>query len=281
MILSPLQIQDLLKEALKEDLGWGDVTTQTLFPEFLPAKGTIFPREEIVLAGTLIARELFTLLDPGIQITIHRQDGNRVKKGEIFITLLGDGRTLLKGERVALNFLQRLSGIATLTAKFVKQVKGTKAKILDTRKTTPGLRLLERYAVFQGGGMNHRFHLGDAILIKDNHITLKGGLKKALRALKSGANPYSPVEVEVKNKEEVKIAIEEGADIILLDNMTPSKIKEAVSLIGNRALVEASGGVNLNNVKDIAEAGVDYISIGALTHSAPAVDLSMDIVPNG
>ncbi|MBI1820745.1 MAG: carboxylating nicotinate-nucleotide diphosphorylase [Nitrospirae bacterium] len=281
MILSPLQIQDLLKEALKEDLGWGDVTTQTLFPEFLPAKGTIFPREEVVLAGTLVARELFTLLDPGIQITIHHQDGNSVKKGEIFITLLGDGRTLLKGERVALNFLQRLSGIATLTAKFVKQVKGTKAKILDTRKTTPGLRLLERYAVSQGGGMNHRFHLGDAILIKDNHITLKGGLKKTLRALKSGANPYSPVEVEVKNKEEARIAIEEGADIILLDNMTPSKIKEAVSLIGNRALVEASGGVNLNNVKDIAEAGVDYISIGALTHSAPAVDLSMDIVPNG
>ncbi|MHB8482829.1 MAG: carboxylating nicotinate-nucleotide diphosphorylase [Nitrospiria bacterium] len=278
MILPPLLIQDLLKEALKEDLGWGDVTTQALFPDFLPAKGTIFSREESVLAGIPVVKELFTLLDPGLQITIHRQDGETVKKGEIFIALSGDGRTMLMGERVALNFLQRLSGIATLTAQFVKQVKGTKAKILDTRKTTPGLRILERYAVCQGGGVNHRFHLGDAILIKDNHIALKGGIKQALKAIRSGNNPYSQVEVEVKNKEEVRTALEEGADIILLDNMNPSEIKEAVTLIGNRARVEASGGVNLDTVKEIARAGVDCISIGALTHSAPAVDLSMDIV---
>ena len=279
MTLSPIQIQDLLKDALKEDLGWGDVTTQALFPEYIPAKGTIFAREESVLAGSLIVKELFKILDPAIQMTLHHEDGETIKKGTTFITLSGDGRILLKGERVSLNFLQRLSGIATLTAKYVKQVKGAKAKILDTRKTTPGLRLFERYAVSMGGGMNHRFHLGDAILIKDNHIALKGGLKDALKAMKSGAHPYSTVEVEVKNKEELLIALEEGADIILLDNMKPSEMKKAVSLIGNRALVEASGGVTLKNVKEIAETGVDFISIGALTHSAPAVDLSMDIFP--
>jgi nicotinate-nucleotide pyrophosphorylase (carboxylating) len=279
MMIHPLQIHELLREALNEDLGWGDMTTQSLFPDFISAIGTIFPKEDCVLAGGFVVKELFSILDPGMTVTLHHEDGARVKKGELLMTFHGDGRSLLKGERVALNFLQRLSGIATLTSTFVKSVEGTKAKILDTRKTTPGLRLLERYAVYQGGGQNHRFHLGDAVLIKDNHIALKGGLKEALNAIRIRLKPFSLIEVEVKNKKEVMIALEGGADIILLDNMTPGEIKEAASLIGKRSLIEASGGVNLDNVRAIAEAGVDYISIGALTHSARAIDMSMDIVP--
>ncbi|MFI5303907.1 MAG: carboxylating nicotinate-nucleotide diphosphorylase [Nitrospiria bacterium] len=273
-----VQIQDILKKALREDLGRGDLTTQKLFPRPINAKGYIFPKEDIVLAGGEIVREVFSLLDPKVKVTLHKNEGSTVKKGETVISLRGDGRSLLNGERIALNFLQRLSGIATLTAQFVILTKGTKARILDTRKTTPGLRVLERYAVTQGGGKNHRFHLGDAILIKDNHISLIGGIKNVFKAM--GAHPSqttSPVEIEVKTLREVKLALEGGADIILLDNMKPSLIKRAVSLIGGHALVEASGGITLSNIGAVAKTGVDFISIGALTHSARAVDISMDI----
>jgi nicotinate-nucleotide pyrophosphorylase (carboxylating) len=278
MTLHTLQIQELLKSALQEDLGWGDVTTQALFPAKVNAKATIFPKEEMILAGGNIVIELFSLLDPKVKVTLLKKDGMRIKKGEEIITLLGDGRSLLKGERVALNFLQRLSGIATLTSQFVNLVKGTPARILDTRKTTPGLRILERYAVTQGGGKNHRFHLGDAILIKDNHIALARGFKPLLKLIQSTSHSYTPIEIEVKNLEEVKLALNAGIDIILLDNMKPSEIRKAVKLIAGNAFIEASGGINLANVREIAEAGVDFISIGALTHSARAIDISMDIV---
>jgi nicotinate-nucleotide pyrophosphorylase (carboxylating) len=272
-----LQIQELLKAALQEDIGWGDMTTQALFPHPVKGKGIIFPKEEMILAGGSVVKELFAILDPKVAATLHKKDGVKIKKGETVISLRGDGRSLLKGERVALNFLQRLSGIATLTSQFVNQIQGTKAKILDTRKTTPGLRILERYAVAQGGGKNHRFHLGDAILIKDNHIALKGGLKNVLKTIRAGSQPYTAIEIEVNNIKEVKLAIDGGVDIILLDNMKLSEIKKAVALIAGRAFVEASGGINLSNVREIAETGVDFISIGALTHSARAIDISMDI----
>jgi nicotinate-nucleotide pyrophosphorylase (carboxylating) len=277
MTLHSLQFQEILKAALQEDIGWGDITTQALFPRPIKAKGILFPKEEMILAGGTVVKELFAILDPNVTATLHKTDGIKIKKGETIISLRGDGRSLLKGERVALNFLQRLSGIATLTSQFVNLIKGTKAQILDTRKTTPGLRILERYAVTQGGGKNHRFHLGDAILIKDNHIALKGGLKNVLKTMRSGSQSYTPIEIEVKNLREVTLALEGGVDIILLDNMKPSEIKKAVTLIGGRAFVEASGGINLSNVREIAETGVDFISIGALTHSARAIDISMDI----
>jgi nicotinate-nucleotide pyrophosphorylase (carboxylating) len=278
MTLHTLQIQELLKTALQEDLGWGDVTTQALFPIKVNAKATIFPKEEMILAGGNIVTELFSILDPKVKVTLLKKDGMKIKKGEVIITLLGDGRSLLKGERVALNFLQRLSGIATLTAQFVNLVKGTPARILDTRKTTPGLRILERYAVIQGGGKNHRFHLGDAILIKDNHIALARGFKPLLKLIQSTSHWYTPIEIEVKNLAEVKLALNAGIDIILLDNMKPSEIRKAVKLIAGNAFIEASGGINLANAREVAEAGVDFISIGALTHSARAIDISMDIV---
>ncbi|MBI3594794.1 MAG: carboxylating nicotinate-nucleotide diphosphorylase [Nitrospirae bacterium] len=277
MILHSLQIQEILKAALQEDLGWGDITTQALFPFKVKAKGIIFPKEEMVLAGGSVVKELFSILDPEVAVNLHKKDGMKIKKGEKMITLLGDGRSLLKGERVALNFLQRLSGIATLTTQYVNLVKGTPARILDTRKTTPGLRILERYAVAQGGGKNHRFHLGDAILIKDNHIALARGLKSVLKSIRSASHSYAPLEIEVKNLKEVKLALAAGVDIILLDNMKPPEIRKAVKLINGSAFIEASGGINLFNVREIAETGVDFISIGALTHSARAIDISMDI----
>ena len=226
-----------------------------------------------------MAKAVFKQLDPKLQFKPLAQDGDRVKAGTIVARLEGDGRSLLKGERVALNFLQNLSGIATLTARFVETVKGTMAVILDTRKTTPGLRALEKYAVRMGGGRNHRMNLSDGILIKDNHLALAGYLKAALEKVKEKAPRGFKVEVETTNFEEIEAALSARADIILLDNMTPPQLKEAVRLINGRALTEASGGVHLNNLREIAETGVDFISIGALTHSAPAVDMSMDIIP--
>jgi len=279
MIARPAILRAIVERALKEDLGSGDLTTRLLFPRAIKAKALIRAKQDAVLAGLSVAEAVFKKVDPKLKFQSLAQDGDRVRSGTEIACIMGDGRSLLKGERVALNFLQRLSGIATLTAQFVETVKGTKATILDTRKTTPGLRELEKYAVRMGGGRNHRMNLSDGILIKDNHLALAGSLRRAVQETRRKAPRGLKVEVEATNLKEVEDALLVKADIILLDNMTIPQLKEAVSLIDGRALTEVSGGVQLNTVREIAATGVDFISIGALTHSAPAVDLSMDITP--
>lgn len=279
MALDPDKINEIIRTALREDLEAGDVTTASLFPDALPARGEISSRVPCVIAGIPVVRELFKLLDPEVTVKSVQEDGETAAPGKPFLLFSGDGRSLLKGERTALNFLQRLSGIATLTRQFVKAVEGTGVKILDTRKTTPGLRVLEKYAVLTGGGTNHRFHLGDAILVKDNHIALGGGLEAALKTLQKQSPAGITIEVEATTLDEVASALKHGADVILLDNMDLKTLRSSVALIGKRAKTEASGGVTIETVKEIAKTGVNFISIGALTHSAPSVDLTMDIFP--
>ena len=277
-----MNIRDIVATALAEDLGAGDVTTQALFPESVPAVGTIVAEERdgLVVAGLSVAVEVFRQVDPSLTCTPNVADGDRAPHGTTVLTVTGDGRSMLKGERVALNFLQRLSGIATLTAKFCEAVKGFNVKIVDTRKTTPGLRALEKWAVTLGGGHNHRYGLGDGILIKDNHLALAGGdVARACRLVRERAPHGLKIEVEARTLEDVRAALDGGADIILLDNMDVPSIRKAVELIKGRAVTEASGGVSLATVREIAAAGPDLISVGALTHSAPAANLSMDLVP--
>jgi nicotinate-nucleotide pyrophosphorylase (carboxylating) len=276
-----VNIRDIVATALAEDLGAGDVTTQALFPEGVPAVGMIVAEEPdgLVIAGLAVAVEVFRQVDASLTCSPNVVDGDRVPHGTTALTVTGDGRSILKGERVALNFLQRLSGIATLTAKFCEAVKGTRARILDTRKTTPGVRALEKWAVTLGGGHNHRHSLADGILIKDNHLALAGGdVARACRLVRERAPHGLKIEVEVRTLEDVRAALDGDADIILLDNMDVPSIRKAVELIKGRALVEVSGGVSLATVREIAAAGPDYISVGALTHSAPAANLSMDLV---
>jgi len=271
-------MKKMVRLALAEDLGAGDVTTRRLFPRAVRAKAVILAKQPAIIAGLHAARAVFQVVDPSLRFRAAVRDGARVEPGTIVATLTGDGRSILAGERVALNFLQHLSGVATLTRRFADAVQGTRAAILDTRKTIPGLRLLEKYAVRMGGGRNHRMDLSDGILIKDNHLALAGALQIAVRAAKHRAGRTRlPVEVETTTIEEVREALEADADVILLDNMPVTRIKEALLLIGKRAKTEVSGGVHLHNVREIAATGVDAISIGALTHSAPAADLSLEI----
>jgi len=275
-------INELVKRALAEDLGYGDRTTDALFPSPIAAIGDIVAKEDHVLAGLDLVCAVFQMLDPSVGFEWNYASGEKVEKGARIARVSGDARILLKGERTALNFLQHLSGIATLTRRFVDRIQGTPARIVDTRKTTPGLRVCEKEAVCLGGGVNHRFHLGDLILIKDNHILLGKGVAVAIRAVRA-AKPHSlKVEVEVSTFSELEEALQEGVEIIMLDNMPISEIKKAIGLIKAKSpgtLVEVSGGVNLENVAEIARCGVDLISVGALTHSAPAVDISFDILP--
>ncbi len=274
------QIRAAVKAALAEDLGRGDVTTSALFPRPIRACGTIVAHQPMTVAGIAIARETFKAVNASLKITRAVKDGAKAGRGRPVLIVEGDARSLLKAERVALNFLQHLSGIATLTAKFCDTMRGRRVKILDTRKTTPGLRALEKWAVALGGGCNHRFSLSDGVLIKDNHLELAGhDVAAACRLARKRAPRKLKIEVEARTLGEVRAALCGKADIILLDNMTVPAIKRAVQLIGKRALVEVSGGVTLANVRKIAAAGPDRISIGALTHSAPAADLSMDLVP--
>ena len=274
------QIRDAVKAALVEDLSRGDVTTRALFPNPVRARSTIVAHQAMTVAGIAVARQVFNSVDASLKIIRAVKDGATVQRNSPVMVVEGDARSLLKAERVALNFLQRLSGIATLTAKFCGAVRGHRVKILDTRKTTPGLRALEKWAVTLGGGVNHRFSLGDGVLIKDNHLELTGqDVGAACRLARKRAPRGMKIEVEAKTLREVRAALDGRADIILLDNMTMPAIRRAVRLIRHRAIVEVSGGVNLANVRRIAAAGPDRISIGALTHSAPAADLSMDIVP--
>ena len=277
-----MNLREIVAHALAEDCGTGDVTTKALFRANVPASGTILAEEPegLVVAGLAVAVEVFSQADTSLECTTHFADGDRIPAGATVLTVTGDGRSMLQGERVALNFLQRLSGIATLTAKFCDAVKGFKTRIVDTRKTTPGLRALEKWAVTLGGGWNHRQSLADGILIKDNHLALAGGdVARACRLARERAPHSLKIEVEVQSLDAVKAALDGGADIILLDNMSVPTICRAIELIKGRATIEVSGGVTLSHVREIAAAGADLISVGALTHSAPAARFSMDIVP--
>ena len=274
-------LKRLVEDALQEDIPYGDLTTDVTIGGMDKAQAKIVAKEDLVLAGCPCVSMVFHVLDPTVQVEFSFNDGDRIGRGQSICTLKGRVKSLLEGERVALNFLQRLSGIATLTNRFVQEVKGLSVRICDTRKTTPNLRLLEKYAVRMGGGHNHRYSLSDGILIKDNHIVACGSIREAVeRARANAPHPYR-IEVEVETLEGVKEAIGAGADAILLDNMSVSDLRRAVAMcrdLAPQVLLEASGGVTLENVREIAETGVDLISIGALTHSAPSVDISMDLL---
>lgn len=267
--------------ALFEDSGMGDITSETILEPEQRGKGVILAKESFVLAGLSVAEKVFHTLDPNIVCRSSHADGDRLEKGEIFFEVRGRLIDMLKGERVALNFLQRLSGIATLTRTYVDALKNLPenptVRLVDTRKTTPGWRRMEKDAVRAGGGFNHRFSLFDGILIKDNHIAVAGGIEKAVQAVRSRTSHLMKIEVEVSCMEEVKEAVASGADVIMLDNMAPADMKQAVAYIDRRAVVEASGNVGLDNLKIIAATGVDVISCGALTHQARSVDMSMQI----
>lgn len=273
---------DPIEVALREDIGPGDITTEALVSERATAQARIVARERAVLAGTETAAEVFRRVDSGLQVEIYIKDGTAVLDDEAILEVNGSARSILTAERVALNFLQRLSGIATLTRAYVDGVGKSRARILDTRKTTPGLRALEKAAVVAGGGLNHRHGLWDRLLVKDNHLVLQPDLDKMAAALREAKSRHPDVliEVEADDLEQVHTLVQlEGIDIILLDNMETSEMREAVALGRNRQIkFEASGGVNLRTVRRIAATGVDYISVGALTHSAPAVDLSLELV---
>ena len=270
-------IDDLIKLALNEDIGPGDITTDNLVAPDTRGKGTIVAKQDLVIAGLQVAEQVFKLLDPRVGFNTLYADGDRVADGSTVANIEGQLATLLKGERTALNFLQRLSGIATQTRAFVGAVAGTPVKLVDTRKTTPGWRVLEKYAVRMGGAHNHRMGLYDGVLIKDNHIAVSGGIANAVKKVRQQASHLVKVEVEAASLEDVKEALAAGADTIMLDNMDLDQIRLAVRLIDKKALVEASGNVTRGRLKELAQTGVDLISIGALTHSAVAVDLSMRI----
>jgi nicotinate-nucleotide pyrophosphorylase (carboxylating) len=270
-----LHIDAIIQNALREDIHTGDLTTQAVVPEPRTATARLVAKEPLTVAGVDVAARVFTLLDPAIAFDSCCRDGQSMEQGAILARITGDAALLLQGERVALNLLQRMSGIATLTARYVQAVVGTKARIVDTRKTTPGLRILEKYAVRIGGGINHRTGLYDGILIKENHITAAGGISEAIRRARAYIPHTLKIEIETETVEQVQEALAAGADIIMLDNMDCMTMRHCVALIEGRALVEASGGVNLDTVRAIAETGVDIISIGALTHSPRAMDISM------
>lgn len=282
MELSP-EADHILDLALVEDTAKGDVTSQALIPPGLRGKASVLVRAEGVLAGIEVVRHLFLKADPTLEMTVLVEDGCRVKPGDVVAIVAGPVTSILKVERVALNFLQRLSGIASRTAEFVARTGGFKAVIVDTRKTTPGLRWLEKYAVRMGGGRNHRFHLGDGILIKDNHLAALRALGMSLEDIVAQARRNAPsgleVEVEVTSVEEARQALAAGADIIMLDNMKPDEMRPIVALVSGRARLEASGGIGLDSVREVAETGVDIISVGALTHSARALDISLELEP--
>lgn len=270
-------IQNLIQLALMEDIGSGDITSNSIIPENVKAEALIISKSDGIIAGVDIACEVFHFVDKTIYPEFLVSDGDRIKEGQKLAVVFGLARSILTAERTVLNFLQRLSGIATNTSKYVSAVSGYKAKVVDTRKTTPGWRVLEKYAVRVGGGSNHRFGLYDAVLIKDNHIAISGSISNAVVNARKQIPLTMKVEVEVENLAQVQEAIDAGADIIMLDNMSIDMMHKAVNLINGRAIVEASGGIRLDNVSDVAATGVDFISIGALTNAAMPLDISMDI----
>ncbi|MCI0627955.1 MAG: carboxylating nicotinate-nucleotide diphosphorylase [Acidobacteria bacterium] len=270
-------LDSIVSNAIQEDLGFGDITTQAVVNPALKARGEFIAKQDFILAGWPVVVRTFQQISTQIVVEGSSRDGDAVARGSVFGTLSGPAMRLLSGERVALNFLQRLSGIATITKQFVEAVSGTRTAILDTRKTAPGLRVLEKYAVRMGGGRNHRFGLSDGVLIKENHIALAGGIVEAVRRARSTIDHLKKIEIEVTNFEELDQALGAGADAILLDNMTPAQVKESVQRTGGRVPLEVSGGVHLGNVREYALAGVDFISVGALTHSFKSADISLEL----
>jgi len=269
--------RDIVARALAEDIGPGDITTAATVAPDAECRAEIVAKAEGVIAGLGVARLVFGMLDPQIEFHEVVADGGRVSEGVTVARLSGNTMAVLAAERTALNFLQRMSGIASLTAEYVEAAEGTDARVIDTRKTAPGLRLLDKYAVRMGGGRNHRVGLFDGVLIKDNHLRAAGGVGEAVRRARKAAHHLVKVEVEVQTLEEVEEAVAAGADVVLLDNMELDDIRQAVDLVSGRCEIEVSGGVTLETVRALAECGVDYISAGALTHSAPALDLSLEI----
>ncbi|MBK9083505.1 MAG: carboxylating nicotinate-nucleotide diphosphorylase [Rhizobiales bacterium] len=277
-VLNPLIVETAVRAALLEDFGRaGDVTSQATIPADAQARAAFGARKAGVISGLDAARATFRIVDPAVTFEAHAQDGDVVAPGAKIAHVAGNARALLAAERVALNFLGRMSGVATLTHRYAQAVAHTRAKICCTRKTTPGMRAFEKYAVRCGGGMNHRFGLDDAVLIKDNHVAVAGGVAPALRAAKRHAGHLVKIEIEVDRLSQLDEVIGEGADVVMLDNMSLDDMREAVRRVAGRMKVEASGGVNLDTVKAIAETGVDLISVGALTHSASVLDLGLDI----
>ncbi len=270
-------VEKIVMLSLKEDIGKGDITTNLIVNDKLKCLAIIKSKDTGVLAGNPIAELVFKRLDPRIKYIQRKKDGDTINPNDIIAEVRGFVRTVLTGERLSLNFLQRLSGIATLSQKFVNKTKGFDVKIIDTRKTTPGLRILEKYAVTVGGCYNHRFGLFDGILIKDNHIQIAGNVEKAVLKVRA-KHKNKEIEVETSNINQVREALKSGADIIMLDNMTPDKIKKAVKIIDSKAMTEASGGINLDNIGEYAKTGVDYISVGALTHSAKSLDIGLYVL---
>ena len=274
-ITMKMQADQLIRMALQEDITSEDVSTNAVMPTATKGTVDLIAKEDGVVAGLEIYARVFTILDEKTEIDLHCKDGAEVKKGELMATVTGDIRVLLSGERVALNYLQRMSGIATYTRQVVKLLEGSNVTLLDTRKTTPNCRVFEKYAVRVGGGHNHRYNLSDGVLLKDNHIGAAGSVAKAVRMAKAYAPFVRKIEIEVETLDQVKEAVEAGADIIMLDNMTPEVMKQAVELIDGRAQTECSGNITKENIQKIREIGVDFVSSGALTHSAPILDISM------
>ncbi|MBN1896566.1 MAG: carboxylating nicotinate-nucleotide diphosphorylase [Candidatus Aenigmarchaeota archaeon] len=265
------ELRDIVRNALEEDIKTGDITTEAVIPRELKSISTIIVKENCIVSGLNVAEEIFRQLDGSIKFRYLKKDGEKAVRGDVIAEVMGDARAMLTGERTALNFLQRMTGIATKTGRMVEIARGGGTKILDTRKTTPGLRVLEKYAVRCGGGTNHRMGLYDQVLIKDNHIQVAGITYAVARAKKTGKR----IEVEATNIDQVKEALKAGADIIMLDNMKTGEMKKAVSLIGKKAITEISGGVDEKRLKELVEIGADWISVGALTHSVKSVDISM------
>ena len=274
-ITMTLNVDHLIKEALQEDISSEDVTTNAVMKEAVIGEVQLICKQDGVIAGLDVFRRVFEILDENVKIDFYCKDGDEVKKGELMGVVTGDIRALLSGERVALNYLQRMSGIATYTHSVAKLLEGTKTKLLDTRKTTPNMRIFEKYAVRVGGGYNHRYNLSDGVLLKDNHIGAAGSVTKAVQMAKEYAPFVRKIEVEVENLDMVREAADAGADIIMLDNMSPEDMKEAIRIIDGRAETECSGNVTKENIDRLTSLGVDYISSGALTHSAPVLDISL------
>ncbi|MBA7650612.1 putative nicotinate-nucleotide pyrophosphorylase [carboxylating] [subsurface metagenome] len=281
--LSEEQVNNIIDLALAEDISHGDITSEILIPPELQGKASIMAKAKGILAGGEIARKVFLRVDPSLKVEVHIKDGTKIQPRDIIATISGNVSSILKAERVTLNFLQKLSGIASQTAQYIAKAHGLSVNITDTRKTTPGLRLLEKYAVRLGGGQSHRYHLGDGVLIKDNHLVALRALGMNLKDIVTKAKQNAPrglkVEVEVSTTQEVLDAVDAGADIIMLDNMSPDEMHHAVNLIPSHIKTEASGGITLANVRAAAEAGVNLISVGALTHSSKALDISLELEP--
>lgn len=274
-ITMQLAADKYIRMALEEDINNEDVSTNAVMPEYRKGEVQLICKEDGIIAGLAVFERVFTLLDPETKVNCTVKDGDSVRKGEVLAVVTGDIRVLLSGERTALNYLQRMSGIATYTNSVVKLLEGTRTKLLDTRKTTPGMRIFEKYAVRVGGGCNHRYNLSDGVLLKDNHIDAAGGVREAVEAARAYAPFVRKVEVETEDLDMVREAVEAGADIIMLDNMTPDVMAEAVHIINGRAQTECSGNITRENIQTITSLGIDYVSSGALTHSAPILDISL------